>query len=303
MSEPIQPGGDLLILDGGTGTELQQRGVPMDGDVWCAAANLTHGDAVREVHSAYIDAGARVITANTYASSPLSFQALGRETEIAAIDRTAVRLAREAVGDRPVAVAGSISVMPAVAPGSDRNTAPELDRATLLPLYHRKAEELAAAGCDLLLLEMMRDTEVSAWAVEAAIATGLPVWVGLAIERDAAGNLHGYAHPQCAIDDLIEALLQQGVMAALVMHTEPEVVDAALPALARRWDGPLGAYPEAGYFEMPDWVFRDLSPEDFVAACERWRALGATILGGCCGITPAHIHALARALGPALATG
>ncbi len=75
MYEPIASKlakGELIILDGGTGTDIQRRGVPMNGDTWCAEVNLTHPDAVRSVHADYIRAGAEVITANTYATSPSS---------------------------------------------------------------------------------------------------------------------------------------------------------------------------------------------------------------------------------------
>jgi len=144
--------GALIILDGGTGTDIERRGVPMNDEVWCAVANLTHGDTVRAVHEDYIRAGAEVITANTYASSPLSFAGLGREDEIESIDREAVRLAREAV-DRaatsPVAVAGSISVMPAIEKGTERGRAIRVDPARIRSLYEHKAEVLAEAGCDL----------------------------------------------------------------------------------------------------------------------------------------------------------
>ncbi|NIR61244.1 MAG: homocysteine S-methyltransferase family protein, partial [Gammaproteobacteria bacterium] len=124
--------GALIILDGGTGTDIQRRGVPMNDEVWCAMANLTHGDSVREVHEDYIRASAEIVTANTYASSPLSFASLGREDEIADIDRTAVRLAREAVerlATTPVSVAGSISTMPPIARGTDRVEQPVWEEA------------------------------------------------------------------------------------------------------------------------------------------------------------------------------
>ena len=63
--------GDVILLDGGTGTEIQRKGAPMNGDVWCALATRSHPEIVRDVHLDYIDAGADIITANTFASSPL----------------------------------------------------------------------------------------------------------------------------------------------------------------------------------------------------------------------------------------
>lgn len=291
--------GALIVLDGGTGTDIERRGVPMNDEVWCAVANLTDGDTVRAVHEDYIRAGAEVITVNTYASSPLSFAGLGREDEIEAIDREAVRLAREAVdrvASSPVAVAGSVSVMPAVEKGAGHGNEVRIDPDRVRTLYEHKTRVLAEAGCDLLIMEMMRDLDVSLQATEAAVATGLPVWVGISVER-VNGSLVGHTRHRHTLAELTRGLMIDGTQVALVMHNELSTTDEALGVIRSEWDGPIGAYPESGYFEMPHWVFKDLSPEDFVAACRRWREAGAAVLGGCCGITPAHIEALSAALG------
>lgn len=289
-------GGGTIILDGGTGTEIQRRGVDMDSEVWCAVANLTHPDVVRSVHADYVRAGAQVVTANTYASSPLSFSHLGREDEIEAIDRAAVKLAQEAVAataESPVAVAGSCSVMPPVPSGTDRVRAPKWDPARIKPLYKKKVDVLADAGCDLIIMEMMRDLDVSLWATEAAVATGLPVWVGISVERADDGRLVSFANHAWPAAELTGALMATGAHAALVMHNEISTTVESLEAMRSAWQGPLGAYPEAGHFEMPTWVFRDISPEELAEAARGWRDAGAVILGGCCGVTPDHIKALA----------
>ncbi|MDX1610163.1 MAG: homocysteine S-methyltransferase family protein [Halofilum sp. (in: g-proteobacteria)] len=295
--------GDLIILDGGTGTDIERRGVAMDDEFWCAMANLSHGDTVRAVHEDYIRAGAEVITANTYASSPLSFAARDREDEIEAIDREAVRLAREAldrVADAPVALAGSVSTMSAIVKGTDDGATTRLEPDRIRALYRRKTEVLADAGCDLLIMEMMTDLHAARLATEAAVATGLPVWVGMSFER-VDGALVSEGNHQHTPAELTRGLMIDGARVALIMHSEISVTDEALEGLRADWDGPFGAYPESGYFEMPHWVFQQLSPEDFVNACRRWREAGASVLGGCCGITPAHIEALAAALGPTVA--
>ena len=111
--------GEVIIIDGGTGTDIQSRGVPMANETWCAEANLTHPAVVRCVHEDYIAAGAEVVTANTYPTSPLLFNALGRDDDMILIDKEAVRIAREA-SDGRVTVAGSFSVMRPMEPGADR---------------------------------------------------------------------------------------------------------------------------------------------------------------------------------------
>jgi S-methylmethionine-dependent homocysteine/selenocysteine methylase len=149
--------GEVIIIDGGTGTDIQRRGAAMSGDTWCADANLTHPAIVREVHADYIRAGAEIITANTFATSALLFNALGRDRELIEIDRAAVALATEAAADRPVAIAGSVSTMRPVFAGSDRTSKqrewPEKDARAL---FRRKVDTLVHCGVDLLMMEMMR---------------------------------------------------------------------------------------------------------------------------------------------------
>jgi S-methylmethionine-dependent homocysteine/selenocysteine methylase len=114
--------GGIIIIDGGTGTDIQRRGAAMSGDTWCADANLTHPAIVREVHAGYIRAGAEIIIANTFATSALLFNALRRDKDVIEIDRAAVALAKEAAANRQVAVAGSVSTMRPVIAGSDRTS-------------------------------------------------------------------------------------------------------------------------------------------------------------------------------------
>ena len=80
--------GETIILDGGTGTDIQRRGVPMSSSTWCAEANVSHPEVVRAVHEDYIRAGADVIIANTFATSALLFNALGRDDELLTTDRS-----------------------------------------------------------------------------------------------------------------------------------------------------------------------------------------------------------------------
>jgi S-methylmethionine-dependent homocysteine/selenocysteine methylase len=289
--------GDTIILDGGTGTDLQSRGAPMSGDTWCADANLTHPQIVRAVHRGYIEAGADIITANTFATSPLLFSYLGRVDDVVRIDAAAVALALQSVAGSEVCVAGSISTMRPVVRGGDRNAEVDIDEATARALFQRKAEGLRAAGCDLLLMEMMRDTDYAVWASEAALATGLPVWIGVSTERGGSGELQGWGRDDCALEDIVCALTALRPAVMMIMHTSANDTDAALAVLRKHWAGPIATYPESGYFEMPDWRFVDvIAPAELVRRSLAWRSQGATIFGGCCGIGPGHIAALSAAL-------
>jgi S-methylmethionine-dependent homocysteine/selenocysteine methylase len=290
--------GQNIILDGGTGTDIQRRGVPMSGDTWCAEVNMTHPHIVRAVHQDYIAVGADVITANTFATSALLFNALGRDDELLSIDRAAVAIARQACEGKQVAVAGSMSTMRPVVAGSDRTAKQqEWSELTARALFERKANNLAAAGVDFILMEMMRDMRYSLWATQAALATGLPVWVGIATERRADGELVGFSHHDELLDDVVRVLAATDPAHISIMHSSPNDTGDALGIVKRHWSGPLGAYPESGYFKMPDWAFVDIiSPGDLVDKALDWQRLGVTAFGGCCGLNPDHIAALAKYL-------
>jgi methionine synthase I (cobalamin-dependent) len=288
--------GQTIILDGGTGTDIQRRGAPMSGETWCAEVNLTHPEIVRAVHADYIARGADIITANTFASSALSFNHYGRDDDLLKIDNAAVAIARQAADGKHVAVAGSVSTMRPVAPGSDRTLKErEWPEAEARELFRHKVENLARAGADLLMMEMMRDVDYSVYATETAIATGLPVWVGISVERGQGDQLVGFGREDQLLDDVARRLAETRPAVMSIMHTSANDTDEALVILAKYWTGPIGVYPECGYFKSPDWQFVDvITPQDLVGKAHDWRKKGARILGGCCGIGPDHIAALAK---------
>ena len=107
--------GEVIILDGAMGTELQRRGVPMHGVAWSAAVLLTHPDMVRQIHEEYIRVGVDIITTNTFPAARHVLEPAGMGDQVREMNTRAVRLAQEArervAGDRPIAIAGSISSM------------------------------------------------------------------------------------------------------------------------------------------------------------------------------------------------
>ena len=139
--------GEVLILDGATGTELQRRGVPMHEQAWSAAALLTHAGEVQAVHEDYIRAGADVIVTNTFGTNRALLERAGLGGRMAELNLTAVRLARQArdraAGQRPVAIAGSINIW----------HAPTDERATRADLAEQSAL-LAEGGALVLFLSV-----------------------------------------------------------------------------------------------------------------------------------------------------
>jgi S-methylmethionine-dependent homocysteine/selenocysteine methylase len=194
-------------------------------------------------------------------------------------------------------VAGSFSTMRPVVKGSDRTARQrEWAKKDAKDLFKRKADSLVAADVDFIIMEMMRDLDYSLWATEAAVATGLPVWVGIGVEADANGRLKGFGREDFAFEDIIRPLMETGATVLCIMHSSPNDTTAAIPVAQAKWKGPLGAYPESGHFTMPNWKFVDIIPvPSFVELAKAWAERGVTILGGCCGIGPDHIKALADA--------
>ena len=287
--------GEVIILDGGTGTDIQRRGAPMSGETWCADANLTHGEIVKEVHLDYIAQGADIVTANTYATSPLNFSHIGRVDDVNKIDAVAVAIAKAAVTGTDVCVAGSMSTMRPMQLGTDRNNlAVEWPEVEARALFAMKAKGLRDAGVDLIMMEMMRDADYAVLACEAALATGLPVWIGIAVEKREDGQLSGFGRADQLLSVIAPALAALKPDVICIMHSSPEDTGPAIEILKQSWSGPIAVYPESGYFKSPDWVFTEITPEELVRDARIWQQLGVSIFGGCCGIGPSHIAALKK---------
>ena len=294
--------GDIVILDGATGTELQRRGVSMDPAAWCGPSTLGNDDLLADIHADYIRVGADVITANTFASSRLMLEPAGFGDRVAEINTRAVEAAlraRERTGttDR-VAVAGSISHMvPVMAGTATVDGARVASDAQVADAIHELAHLVRDAGADLIALEMMYNPKRAPLAVAAAMSTGLPVWFGMSARRDSAGNVVSFDQLQdVPLEDIIDLIPADGIDAAGFHHTTSEIIGEALVRLRSRFAGPLIAYPDSGYFEMPDWQFVDtIEPARLEQFFAEWIGLGARVIGGCCGLTVEHVQAAVRA--------
>jgi S-methylmethionine-dependent homocysteine/selenocysteine methylase len=275
-----------LLLDAALGTELARRGAPSAPPLWSARAVLERPDLIVAIHRENVGAGAEVLTAGTFRTQPALLGAAAREAT-----RRAVALARAAAAERPgVLVAGSI------APVADC-WRPDLvpPDAELARLHALHAEALAEAGADLLLLETFGTAREWLAAARAAAATGLAV-VACATTREDGSLLSGEPLGEAA-----RALLAlPSPPAALGVNCVPaRRLAASLARLAETAPGlPLAAYgnaglpldEEAGLFAEP------ISPEEYAAVAERWIALGARLVGGCCGTGAGHVAAVASRL-------
>jgi S-methylmethionine-dependent homocysteine/selenocysteine methylase len=288
--------GRVVLIDGATGTELERRGVPMNSKAWCGDAVLGHAQVLREIHEDYIRAGASVIIANTYASARQSLEPAGLGDQVERVNRRAVEVACEA---RERAARGNVAVAGSMSDNFGDPENPYWRREQVLrATFREQAEILAVAGVDLIAMEMMQEPEVALPAIEAALGTGLPVWVGCSCRQNREGAPLGFFDfPDRGFQELVDAIVELPIGVVTIMHSEVPDVDAGIDAVRARWQGPLGVYPESGYFVMPHWQFVDIiSPDDLVAGVQGWIRRGVRIVGGCCGIGPEHIEVLNAAL-------
>ncbi|MDC1442603.1 homocysteine S-methyltransferase family protein [Rhodospirillaceae bacterium] len=290
--------GSILVLDGGTGTELEKRGVPMDPEAWCGIAALDNADILEKIHTDYLDAGADIITTNTYSSSRLMLALSGHEENFLEINKktiNAAQKARESSSKKDILIAGSLSHRGALVEGTalphaqDSKSFGRMENA-LTELGFVLREE----GCDFILLEMMYDPDKMKVAFSAAEKTGLPVWAGFSARQKKYGEpLSFLPSADIPLRELLEILSQFDVDAAGFMHTQSDAIQPSLQILKENFTAPLFAYPDSGYFKSPNWQFEDvISTHALKQFAKKWIEIGATVIGGCCGLTTEHIRAL-----------
>ena len=281
--------GEQILIDGATGTELEVRGVPQVPNGWNSGGTATHPDVLRQVHEDYIRHGAEIVISNTFATGRNVMRDAGVEDQFEFFNRRAVELpieARERRQTPNVLVAGGISHWSFA--GNDPSLA-ELRANTV-----EQARIMAAAGADLLMLEMMAAIDKLLVVLEAAQTSDLPVWVGLTCERDEQGTARLLGGDK--LIDAVAAIQDKDVPLISVMHTHTEDVDACLDVVQANWSGPIGVYAHTGDFtEDAKFLGRGvIPPKDYAAAAQGWLQRGVQVIGGCCGIGVDHIAALSE---------
>lgn len=257
--------------------------MPTPLPLWSADAIEAHPGELARIHADYADSGATVHTANTFRTDPWTLERLGLGDRWRRLTREAVRIAREAVPPDH-RVAGSIAPLEDCY-RPDRSPTPAVCRRE----HARLADELAAAGVDLLLCETFPHPGEALEATRAALATGLPVWLSLTQGPSADLMTDGQ------LLATLEAAAGLGVSAVLV-NCNPVATIAPLLGSLASLGLPFGAYGNVGEPDA-DMGWRnegEARPDPYAEAVRRWLTLGAGIVGGCCGTTPAHIEAIAR---------
>ena len=294
QSDDIKRNG-VILLDGGIGQELRRRCQTGYDRLWGSLVMIEQPDVVRELHEDYLRAGARVITTNTYTTVK---RRLAESTDL--IDRWEELLhlacdlacrARDSVGE-PALIAGCLPPLH----GSYRvDLVPPFEEMSAIYAEH---VSVMTPLVDLFLCETMTNVEEGVAAARAAAVSGKPVWVSWTLKDDDSGRLRSgetLAQAWAALDGL-------PIEAAMVNCCAPETITAAMPKLIALGAPLCGGHANA-FAHIPDnWSMKastkalgvrgDLGPTTYAGHVNNWLDAGASVVGGCCEVGPAHIDCI-----------
>ena len=287
---------EIVLLDGGVGQEIHRRSTLPASPLWSVQVMMDEPHIVEAVHLDFIQAGARIITVNTYTATPPRLVRAGIAETFEALHDAALTAA-EAARDRSgqaVRIAGCLP--PLVGSYRADLTPPEEE---CLADYRRIASA-QAERVDLFLCETMLSAAEARAATVAACESGKPVWTALSVD-DADGSVLRSGEP---VADGAQAAVDAGAEAVLINCSSPEAVAQAMPVVAGA-GVPFGGYANGfvsitalqpgGTVEALE-ARDDLDPVAYAGHALGWVAEGARIVGGCCEIGPGHIAVLGQRL-------
>lgn len=287
----------ILVADGGMGSLLYEAVGPQR----CVEElNSTHPEAVFRAHQQYLEAGAQLIESNTFGANRHKLAALGMAERVAELNHRGVKIAREAreAAKHEVLIAGSMGPLGVV------RQVREIPLDEVFAAFREQAGALEERGVDLFLLETFSDIDEQLIAIDAIRAfSRLPIIAALTYSEE--GTTFGGTTPLDAWNKLKEKDVQ-AIGANCTIG--PQLLLPVLRELAACSSLPLCAMPNAGFPKRVGdrIVYPRSSPEYFALFAREASELRARIIGGCCGTTPEHVHAIAEAvakLRPAADTG
>ena len=311
MIESIAAGDRVLVLDGGLATQLEAQGRDLSDRLWSARLLVEEPEAIVEAHLAFFRAGARVATTASYQATFEGFAARGighdeavallrRSVALASLARDRYREERAAAGapdPGPLLVAASIGPYGAMlADGSEYRGRYGLPVGALVDFHRERLAILAAGGADLLAVETIPELDEAVAIARLLDETpGARAWVSFSC-RD-GGHLRGGP----PIEEAVEAVAgSPAVLAVGVNCTAPEHVETLVRRVRAVTRKPVVAYPNSG--EGWDAASRRWTGAEagrvYGAAARRWHAAGATLIGGCCRVTPDQVALIAGAFAP-----
>lgn len=272
----ILKNGKTVLFDGGMGTLLMKNGLKpgMRSDMM----NIEHPEVVEKIHRDYIEAGSRIICTNSFSSCSETLRDSGSTADT--VITAAVSIAKMASEGRALVALDIGPTGEFMEPYGDMTFERAYSR------FYEQASIGKRAGVDMISIETMTDlTELDA-AVKAADKTGLPTFATMTFNAD------GRTFTGCSVEAFGEYINNTPVMAAGVnCSRSPEDMFSAVERLASVLKKPLIVKLNAG---LPDGKTGEytVTPEQFVEQMRRYKTLGVSVAGGCCGTTPAHIRKL-----------
>ena len=294
----------MIILDGGLGRELQAMGAPFRQPEWSALALIEKPEFVRKAHAAFLQAGADIITTNSYALVPFHIgekMFLERGTELLQLSGSLARAAVEA-SDRPVKVAASIPPMfGSYQPANFKPT----KAADMMGLFYEQLSDFS----DIFLAETLGSVIEAEIFLEVFSQSELPIWLSVTLED---ANVESGCPKLRSGESIVKIfkLCERMLPTALLFNcSQPEVMEDAIQVSISHFSGkncPLigvyaNAFPLAGeeYEGANASIYelrKEITPNAYADYAERWAKAGAGIIGGCCGISPLHIQRLKERL-------
>ena len=284
---------NITLLDGGLGQELIHRAGDRPTPLWSTQVMIEHPGMVAGVHRDFTAGGAMIATTNTYALHRDRLMGTAFEGEFEALYALALKEAKDSGAH---CVAGSIgplaaSYRPDLHPAADVGA----------PLYSEVAQMLART-CDLLIAETVASHEHMLSILAGTAEIDKPLWLALTVDDSDGAKLRS-GEP---LESILPAATSAGVAAILINCSSPEAIPAALDVLAQS-GLPYGAYANAFEKIADDFLKdkptvdaltkrRDLTPATYADHVMGWVDHGATIVGGCCEVGPAHIAEIASRL-------
>ncbi len=289
---------NVILLDGGMGQELVKRSKEPPTALWSTRVLIDQPEIVQAVHEEYIEAGARIITLNSYAVLRDRLARFGIEDRLEELQLAACRLANQArdAKGRDVAIAGSLgplgwSYRPDL-------TFPEDESAET----YAEIAKIQAPHVDLIICETMSSIGQARGALKGAGVAGKPVWLSVSVDDTDGTQLRSGE----LVSGLAAAVADLRCDGFLINCSLPEAVGRGIPLLPRN-GLPTGGYGNGFHAISSEYVVQgatvdelvhrhDMTPELYAEHCLKWVADGATVVGGCCETGPAHIAHLRQRL-------
>jgi methionine synthase / methylenetetrahydrofolate reductase(NADPH) len=274
----------VLCGDGAMGTEVMSTGVPVD--VCFEELNVSAPELITRVHDSYVEAGTRLIETNTFGANAARLSKYGLETRVQELNQAAIRLARKSIGQRPIYLAASIGPLGIADPLSELQ---DIDRADI---FKEQVQAILEEGVDLFFLETFVDfNEIQiALNVVRKLDAKIPVICSMVCSEE------GRLPSSLPIVQAFRELVRLGAnVVGVNCITGPHAMVRVLRRIPIEFT--ISAFPNAGYPRYQDGrFFYNAAPEYFAEMAKEFVTQGARLIGGCCGVGPEHIRAMAKAI-------